>query len=57
MIKSVSNPVEERNGGEEVIGLTELVKLGVPVKHPSAYKLIENTNDERGQDGEDDVEI
>lgn len=56
MIDCISKPTPESSLIEEFIGLTQHVHLGILVQKASRNELIENTNDQRRQKGEDDVE-
>jgi hypothetical protein len=55
VIERVDDPEPECLGREEVVLLAELVQLGVPIEHSCADELVEDSDDERGQEGEDDV--
>ena len=55
VVERVSNPEPECGLGEERVALTEHVQLRVPIQNPSRDELVEDTNDEGRQDGEDDV--
>ena len=55
VVERVSNPEPECGLGEECVALTKHVQLGVPIQNTSRDELVEDTNDEGRQDGEDDV--
>ena len=57
MVESIADPIEEGVGREEVILLSELIKLGIPVEHTCRDVLIENPDDQRREDGENDVVV
>jgi hypothetical protein len=56
VVDCIRNPVEEPDGRKEVILLSELVQLWIPVEHPSGDELVKDADDERREDGKDDVE-
>lgn len=55
MEQRVHHPLPERCPSEEEIFLTENVQLGVPIENTRGDELVEDADDERGQDGEEDV--
>jgi hypothetical protein len=57
VVEGIPDPVKESNRRKEVILLAEAIQLRIPVEHARRNKLVENTNDERGQDGKDDIVV
>jgi hypothetical protein len=55
MVDSVRCPHPERLWREEVVLLSKPIELRVPVQHSGADELIEDADDERREEGEDDV--
>lgn len=55
VVERVDDPKPECLGREEVVLLAELVQLGVSIEHSCADELVKDSDDERGQEGEDDV--
>lgn len=55
MVERVNHTRPESLGGEEVVLLTESVELRVSIKHPCTDELVEDSDDERREEGEGDV--
>ena len=57
MEEGIPDPVKEADRRKEVVLLTESVQLGIPVEHARRDELVKDTDDERREDGEDDVVV
>ena len=55
MVEGIADPKPECRLREELVPLPELVQLRVAIQESRGDELIEDTNDERREDGEDDV--
>lgn len=55
VIQRVPDPQPELRSCEERIALAEHVQLGIPVEDASGDELVEDTDDKRGENGEDDI--
>ena len=55
MIQRVADPQPELRAREERVALAEHVELGVAIEDAGRYELVEDTDDERGKEGEEDV--
>ena len=55
MVQCVHDPEPESGLCEERILLPQGVKLRIPVQDTGGDELVKDANDERRQDGEDDV--
>lgn len=55
VVKRIPDPKEKPYGSEEVILLTQVIELWVSIEHTSRDELVENTNDQRWEDGEYDI--
>lgn len=53
MIQSIRHPQPERSLGEELILLSKDVQLWISIQYSGGHKLVENTNDNRRENGED----
>ena len=55
MIERIADPQPKGRLREELVPLPELVQLRVAIQESRGDELIEDTDDERREDGEDDV--
>ena len=55
MVQCVHDPQPESSFREEHILLTQGVELGVPIQDTGRDKLVKDADDERRQDGENDI--
>ena len=55
VIEGIADPVEERDRGEKVILLSQLIQLRIPIEHSRRDELVEDTNDEWRENGEDHI--
>jgi hypothetical protein len=56
VVYSVSDPIEESDGREKVVLLPQLIQLRVPIEHSRRYKLVEHSDNQRRENGEDYIE-
>jgi len=57
VVEGIPDPVEEGDRREEVILLSKLIHLWIPIQHSSRDELVEDSDDKRGKDGEEDVVV
>lgn len=55
VIERIPDPLPKCSGREELVVLSELIQLWIPVEHSGRHELVEDTDDERGKDGEENV--
>jgi hypothetical protein len=55
MVQCVNDPEPESGLCEERVLLTQDIELRVPIQDPGRDELIEDTDDERREDGENNV--
>ena len=55
MVKRVHDPEPESGLREERVLLPQCVELRIPIQDTGRDELVKNTDDERRQDGEDNV--
>jgi hypothetical protein len=55
MVKRIADPLPESHRREEAVRLSQLIELGIPIQHSGRNKLIKDTDDQWGEDGENNV--